>query len=232
MKFGIRFIILMALFASSIAAQAYNESDSWGYWQWKFIAGVNDDSVVNMPQSEFQVNFDASDNYDPLNDKLICDITPAVNLATYHDKDVDGWNGPTGFYQRDVRSPVPLQEGQTKSWLIYIWATPDMPVTCNTIDVVCFSLIPNPIYWPEDLGFNLTLKAKPQGIVDGPNTGTTWELGLSHGAILQLPMYRTNNGLTGYQFELTATVVPEPSSILALLCGLGSLSAFKFRKKK
>lgn len=233
MKSFIRSIVVLTLLVLSVSAYAQTASDGWGYWQWIFTASVNDNDIVNASASEFQVHFDASDNYDSFFDKSIYNDTPAIYAATYHDKDVDGWNGPAGFYQRDVRSPVPLQEGQSKNWQIYVWATPDVPITYNTIDIGCSSVMPNPIYWPEDLNFNLTLKAKPQGITGGPDVGTTWELlPHPHGVGIQLPMYRTDNGLTGYQFELTATAVPEPSSIIALLCGIGGLTAFRIRRRK
>jgi hypothetical protein len=45
-------------------------------------------------------------------------------------------------------------------------------------------------------------------------------------------VYKTTDGTTGYMFTLTATVIPEPSSLLALLAGLGGFGAMLRRRRR
>ena len=93
------------------------------------------------------------------------------------------------------------------------------------------NLIPG--YPSDSYGFKfyLALKSKPGSMIGGPEIGTVWDIDML-GFEIEFPTYRTDNGLTGYQFELSATAVPEPSSLAAVLCGIGGLTSFAFRKRK
>jgi len=226
------FRILVAIAIATLSSPAFAQSQGWDYWRWRFVAVAGDSSSVFCHPSEFGVSSDASDNYD--DDQLIRTegITSAVYAATYHNHTSisDSWSGPTGFYDTDLCAPVPLRAGESKSWLIYLWATPGVPDTYDTISVSCLMIMPP--FMPSEYDYTLTLAAKPSATSGGPAIGTTWRLSLPSGVSVELPIYRTDNGLTGYQFELTATAVPEPSSILALLSGLVGIGGVAILRRK
>ena len=67
----------------------------------------------------------------------------------------------------------------------------------------------------------------PQGISGGPTVGTVW----TTPPFIDLPFYATSDGLTGYGFKFTLTMVPEPSSVLALFCGMGGLVGVILRRR-
>jgi len=200
---------------------------------WVFDAVTNDPSTAYCARSYFGMASTATDNYDGEHGSDSPIFTPnlsAVFAATYHSSVSDGWTGPDGFYQQDIRGSAPSTPGESKSIQIYVWATPYVPANNDTIWLAYRF---NSADFPprESLSFRLTLRAKPQSISEGPEVGNTWELLVPEGEI-ELPIYRTDNGLTGYQFELTATAVPEPSSILAMLCGVGGMAGPILRRKQ
>ena len=58
---------------------------------------------------------------------------------------------------------------------------------------------------PSDRHYLLELVNIPAGITGAPAVGTVWELSLEEPFTLELPTYRTNDGLTGYEFSFTVT---------------------------
>jgi len=208
-------IVVLAL----STAQASKASQGWNNWLWEFGTG----SMLGV-QPYATDGYDGSDT-----DPLMSDpVQITVHNAIFHENGVDGWTGPSGFYDRDIRQPFDTL-GTQKTWLIYFWGDPNLDPECEWMIFGIsrwFPMMP-----PTDYQFTLTLTHKPDGVVGGPDVGATWypPTPLYIPTYIDLPAYRTDNGLTGYQFEFTATAVPEPSSILAFLCGLGGLAGFVVR---
>lgn len=211
-------LLVILVVATLLSSSAYCGTNDWG---WAF--GVS--SSVSSCAGVFGVDPLASNNYDALD--LLTPTYKKAFFGTYHINGEDSWTGDTGFYSADVRAPLYPVAGNSTSWLIYVWGGTNVPDTANWLSIDCtYSSRP-----PADLDCWLTLKAKPESITDGPAAGTSWHVSDTLGGYTRLPMYRTDNGLTGYQFELTATVIPEPASLLALTSGLMGLGCF-VRKKR
>ena len=215
--------VCMSLLFISIAA--YCESPDPNNWYWAIIAGSsfqNSDTWGGVG-----VASGATDGYDlPGNDWQIV-LGSKAYLGTYHTNGSGGWTGQTGFYASDTRAPLPLQPGLSKTWVIYVWADPRVPADASYIA----------FRWddyhalPSELSFTMTLKAKPVGVAGGPALGTVWDLSSQpHGSAF-LPVFRTANGLEGYVFDFTATVIPEPSTLAALLAGLAGFGAVIRRRR-
>ncbi len=215
---------LVILGTSSLLADDYSQFRN--SWEWQFIASTSDHQVAGASRATLGVSQLATDGWD--GEPLFGTATfPTVCIASFHGQDVN-WSGEPGFYSADIR--MPLLAGQTKKWMLYLWATPDVPASSDVIEVV----MRNPMMaWPpEEYGFHfqLSLKAKPGPIADGPAVGTVWSMNdFTTGFIL--PMYRTNDGLNGYQFEFTATAVPEPSSFVALASLMTGFAAVVRRRR-
>ena len=114
-----------------------------------------------------------------------------------------------------------MQPGETKTWMVYVWAVPGSTAS----DLSLSWELPGDV----DPSINAQLECiqKPAGITDGPALGTVWTSPPS----FTLPFYTTSDGLTGYGFKFTLTMVPEPSSVLALLCGMGGLVGVILRRR-
>ena len=131
--------------------------------------------------------------------------------ATYHAG--PDWSGPEGFYVRDFRKP--MTPAESKTWVIYLWADPDIyDETRMTISVEAGAPVP-----PAERTYSLELLYVPDGISNAPPLGTTWELVVGETLMVEVPTYKTDNGLAGYQFAFTASAVPEPASLRGLLGG-------------
>ena len=218
-------ILIVPVLSLSVGAEAF----AYDFWSWYFDATISDPSADSSPMSEFGANLYASDNYDLGDYQIETDgITSAIYAATYHNTD-DGWLGTTDFYCKDARL-LPTQVGDSKTWNIYVWATPNVSDIYTTIYASCFMIMPE--YMPDNYSFTLKLVAKPDSVLDGQSLGQYWNLSDPRGVSLELPIYRTDNGLTGYKFEFSATVIPEPSSLLALLSGLAGIGSMAWRMKR
>lgn len=199
--------------------------DNWDYWFWECRAFAGN-SASGM--SFYGVSPGASDAYEE--DSLIHDVASPVHVGVYHENDAT-WTGPTGFYEQDVKSPVPLVAGASKSWLISVWADPNLDTSVSAISFVARTDGALP---PRDLAYTLTLLKRPTGIEGGPPEGTSYDMsyyGFQWGAVFELPAYRTEDGRNGYLLELKAAAVPEPSSLLALAGGLGCLATLHRRRR-
>ena len=164
----------------------------------------------------------ASDGYDPF-DQAMTSVKLA-NLAIFLESGLDGWDGPTGFYIHDIRAPLGPEPGSTKRWTVYLWADTTLPPSSTVLDLTCYlHLIPAPTW--ESVWFALTYVRAAVGTDDPWNeVGTSILLNdYFDAAGFRVPSYRTDNGLDGYVFELTATVIPEPSALIALGVGLAAL---------
>lgn len=155
----------------------------------------------------------ATDGYDSAYDSLLFDGAPGY-AGVYHENDERGWSGPTGFYRRDMRAPVLANE--TKTWEpIHLWAEPEYAE-----DDMHIAFAPAPdLPPPPDRVYTLELLYVPPGMIDPPAVGTIWEIPTDETFSLKVPTYRSENGLTGYQFAFSIHAVPEPSTVLLLALG-------------
>jgi len=139
--------------------------------------------------------------------------------GSYHVAGMDGWDGSTGFYYEDVGAY--MQPGETKTWLLYIWAVPTAAPSDLTLRWG------SGMYSDPSVSAQLECVQKPAGVVGGPSVGTIW----TSPPTMTLPFYTTSNGLTGYEYKFTLSMVPEHSSILALVGGLAGLGGFVLRRR-
>jgi len=125
--------------------------------------------------------------------------------GVYHERDVSGWQGYTGFYIVDARAiPTPDEE---KTWApILLWADPGF--TSAQMD---FSWEPDtttPL--PANRRLKLELLYVPDGITGAPAVGTVWDLPRTGSFLLTLPVYKSSDGLTGYQFAFRVSAEIDP----------------------
>ncbi len=166
---------------------------------------------------------EATDGYDDTADhQMNFGVWPGY-AAMYHINEPGVWEGPSGFYDVDLRSiPDP---NESKTWSpIYVWA-----VDSWVGDTMPFSVlidIYNPM--PTDRVYTLELLATPKSIDWPAGQPTSWIVPQDPNVPLTIymPTYRTSDGLESYQFALNmSAVIPEPASGLLLgllLAGLTS----------
>lgn len=134
------------------------------YWSWQFTADTRDLEQI-CGGSRVILGFTplASDGLDGEPPMQTVD-GPNVYMAAYR----TDWPGQPGFYAQDIRAP--LLPGQTKKWVLYVWATPDVPGTCDSIELAMGNTMPLP---PDAFGiqFDLALTAKPDSVTGGPDVG-------------------------------------------------------------
>ncbi len=118
--------------------------------------------------------------------------------ASHHS--ADEWGSESGFYMTDVRAP--LTPGETKTWMLYIWGIPGRAAADFAASWSSRSEgLPDSLVHAR-----LELVQKPAGITEGPALGTVW----TTPPAFALPLYTTTDGLTGYGFKFTLSMVPEP----------------------
>ncbi|MGB9620619.1 MAG: PEP-CTERM sorting domain-containing protein [Armatimonadota bacterium] len=186
------------------------------------VSGVSSWGCVGDTRAVFGTKPGALDFYDS-NDLLLLPAGNSWYVGSYHVNGVDGWDGPTGFYGADWRAP--LVPCESKTWWVYIWAAPGGPWYG---DVGTGWFWYDPANRDPSVLARMELVRKPTGILDGPAVGTVWTAPPS----LILPYYGTTDGLTGYKFKFTLTMIPEPSSMLALSGGVGGLGAIVLKRRK
>ncbi len=206
--------IYIGLLAAGIMLSAVSCVASWDRWNWGFDASTD---RVNS-YGAFGVDGEALDGCDSIDTQIRDEPLPLVGV--YKVTGEDGWDGPAGFYARDTRAPIPAVVGAQKTWLFYTWIDSRLEG-----EVPWFALgWVSPWGAPSDIGVTITLLKKPDGVSGGPALGTTWDLSAKPFGGVQLPPFKTSDGREGYLFALTATVVPEPSSLLALSAGLAGMA--------
>ena len=123
-----------------------------------------------------------------------------------------GWAGPTGFYWEDYEAPIPA--GGSKTWWdIYLWAqgyTHSSQTATVTIPYSIAALVPRALlvldYVPDSIGWT------------GP---IEYEIDMSVGAFLQLPITTVTDPLQGTRMHFTVYApIPEPTSLVALATGV------------
>lgn len=186
------------------------------------ISGVSSWGCVGDTRAVFGTEVGALDGQDS-SDRGLEGPGGYWYVGSYKITGLDGWDGPPGFYDADWRAP--LVPGESKTWWVYIWASPGGPWYGN---VGTGWLWYDP--WDRDPAVvaRMELVQKPTGVTDGPAVGTVW----TEPPSLVLPYYGTTDGLTGYKLKFTLTMIPEPSSILALAGGIAGVGGFALRRRK
>jgi len=216
--------LLFALVVMSVCCLAHASDNNWSWGFGGMLAGVSPS---------------ASDGFDT-SDRLLTD-SRGTYWGTYHESGIGGWSGSTGFYWVDHRAPlkwtytymgnnIVLRTGESKTWTFDFWWDQSNP---NGIAEVYFFNIYNPA---PDVKYTLTYVRAPLGTINGQGVcsvavGTSIDVQQASGIRWDFPAYATADGRTGYEFQFTATLVPEPSSLLPLLAGLGGLGAMLRRKR-
>lgn len=182
-------------------------------WSWSFGQGYF---------AHFGTSISASDDVDAC-DVRISDIQ-YYYYGTYNE-------GDTGFYSTDIRAPLQLMPGQSKTWTFYLWADPSYPQgpSGDHLEMMWGWSQPAPAF--SKMRYVLTYVRSAEGVTGG-NTpvGSSVILNQYQQGTWSFPVYRTIDGQTGYMFEFTATVVPEPSSIAALGMALAGVGIIRKRR--
>jgi len=214
-------LITMAVLASCAGTRA----------DWGLAFQVNPDDPVTGGTVFLQSSPGYTDGKDSDEIPVYPDYSsPKAPIRIRQEPGVAGWNYEAGWYSVDYR-PWLTGHGTLVFGRIRLWANQ--------------SYVPNSIhlayYWFTGLGqqnlpdwvFRLDLLHSPPET--GYNGPTSWIIPGSAGKttpapIVELPAYRTGDGLTGYEFEFRASAVPEPASLSSLAAF--SALAFAFRRRK
>ncbi len=85
-----------------------------------------------------------------------------------------------------------------------------------------FSMQPDIIYPPPaDRDYLLTLDFVPPSVVGAPAVGYVWDVPATGFLTIELPTFRTKDGLEGYRFSFEVTeVAPEPATLGMLILSM------------
>lgn len=202
-------VFLLWLLATPLSAATID-------WQWM------------MGDAYFGVSGSASDDLDSQDHAPVAN--PYWYVAVYREPGVDGWTADPGFYSTDIRSPIPQVPGQTKTWRFYFWADQACPYDFMEFQ---WGYYRDHSVALGQIVYTLSyVRAAVGGDAASMPVGTVVSLKDHQQGTWRFPLYKTDDGRNGYVCELTATVIPEPSSLAALACGLAGVGGALVRRKQ
>lgn len=142
----------------------------------------------------------ATDNYDDALDYREEFFTGIGYVAVFHQRYVDDWDGPTGYYPIDARAPLAANE--RKTWTpIHLWAGPLHIGPIMAIAYVFDDAFP----MPTGREYTLELLYVPPEVAAGaPAVGSLWTLDPAKDFALWVPTFYTGgDGRFGYRFALS-----------------------------
>ncbi len=135
--------------------------------------------------------------------------------AAFYRTAAQGWDGPEGIYTADIRSHI--APGASKTWDgVYAWVN-GVEMPGSVTPYVVRPLLPD----LEGLQARLVLDYVPPHL--GYTGPTEFELDLNY-TLVPLPVPNVTDPLLGTRMHITVTMVPEPSSLLALSAGLAGMA--------
>ena len=206
-----------ACLTSTNPAVAQSSSD------WIMVLYVKGGSIG----SSFGVCPWGQDGYDGTRGLYINPSLSTIDLLLYREHGPD-WPGPTAFYGGEIwKSPIP--DGGSRTWSgFYLWAQNRTPSPANLI-----------VIEPES-EFNLPPPAGYRGhlVLDYVPDSCNWQgdrdfwLDLTADNEFALPIPVVADPLLGTRFHIDVYAVPEPSSLVALVCGLAGVGGVVIRRRK
>ena len=165
-----------------------------------------------------------SDGHDPSEIPVIWKPSREFQLQMlfHHTEGAAGWDWQSGWYWADTR-PLPIP-GATKTWpSLYLWAGAEVPIGDGLIYIKNDS---------SYFGFpNLTARLRLEYVPESISYNGPWQWNLPLTSSIAFPYYRTSDGLTGYRFSISVTLIPEPSGLLTLAGGcLGAAGLVRRRR--
>jgi len=212
--------LLLTLTLISAGCVAYASDTNW-YWGSGVAFGVASSALDDLDARDAQITG-----------------SHVAYMGTYHESGVDGWTGPTGFYWADFRAPLHWTRdqyghltGESKTWTFYLWWNQSNPSPLLQLYLY------NVQNAASDMKYTLTYVRAPLGTITGQGVcsvaaGTSIDLQEANGTRWDFPAYATADGRTGYEFQFTAALVAEPSSLFALGCPIFGLAGLAVRRRE
>ena len=151
----------------------------------------------------------ATDGYDSGFDWQTAQIAGGY-AGIYHPHEVSPWDGPTGYYGVDRRTP--LWPTEAKTWApLRTWAVPSYADATMSL-----AFLADPNYPPpDDRTYTLELLSVPPGVPGAPPIGTTWILPRDEetGFAIELPTYRAETGVDAYELAFTIGAANLPGDM-------------------
>lgn len=214
---------LLALALTTSTALAY---DLWTSFGWTPRDNFSSGGVVVSLLPDGHTGYDAGEAYTL--DADHCGESSEIKAFFRRDNGVDGWDGPSGWYwTQQLPTPGPGSSVTLKG--LYVWAWPAF-----SYDDFNTGYNASPAQSLSEWAITFRLVGIPCGIgYTGPRE---WTCAMTTNRLLPnavLPACKTDRPLTGYEFEIEIQhVVPEPSSILALISGFPVLGALALRRRR
>jgi hypothetical protein len=150
-----------------------------------------------------------------------------VGLVLYRQHDA-GWAGDTGFYPSDYESPIPW--GGSKTWWDFcLWYHNYTPTTPGQIQMRN-GVDPEGDGPPAGYIGHIVIDQIPAGVTWNGPMDYWFDMTVRNNTFL-MPIAEVTDPLQGTRFHLTV-YTPEPSSLLALAAGMGSLGLVARKRRR